>query len=128
MVEIELLKLLDKTLPEKYPIVNYKHGKVKYSPSIHTLEQGEIAWYLDTKIGMVLSGTIEDVNFSHPERLPIYSIRGGEHMYHRVWPKVDAQGDIMRDQDFLSKSILLERKPEEVRELIGKLEQGLVEN
>ncbi len=122
---IEKLSKIDETLGGKYPFVNHIGKKVKYSPVKHTLEEGEKADYFNASTDKFGSGTVEDVALSNPGKNKIYTIGGGTHMQHRVWPQVDKYGNVLKDSNIVLKKILKNNSPEDIRKIINGLEKGL---
>ncbi len=117
---------MDMVLVREYPLVSFNGKLVVYDPLEHTLEKGEIANYFDTETLDVKEGAITDVRYSNPFKFPIYIIDGKGNMYHRVWPKVDSFGNVLRDQSVVAREILSKTSPKEARKLINSLEKGLV--
>jgi hypothetical protein len=89
----------DEKLPDYYPIVKFNGELVKYNPNKHQLEKGESATYLDFEEQKIKEGIIEAVDNSDPMNLPVYTINGKPHMYHRVWPKVENNKANLSAQD-----------------------------
>lgn len=101
----------DEKIKLLYPLVNFNGEQLKYIPGQLELEKGDLAEYLDVSDLEIKSGIIEEVKHTIPMNYPIYFIFGETHMYHRVWPKVDKDGNVIsfkekiyqNEKEFISK-------------------------